>query len=471
MIDPPIGGHRQPTSVVPGRAWAVLAVAAGGYILFGFNSTATNLAFGSIADEFSSVSESTVSWIVSGYFVASAAFLPLGGRLADRVGRRRIFNLGLAGIMVSAVASALAWNVWVLIAARAVQAIAGALVIPSSLAMALPEFPATRRPSAVATWAASGPLSGAVAPSTAAILLDLTNWRWVYLVTAPVAAVVLVTSIVVAKESRGETDTNRLDLAGTGLAVAAVALFIVGISQGNNWGWASPATSAAVVAGLGLGGLFVTRSRRHPAPLLNLSLFTVPEVRVANAANFAMSLTSLSIWLVWPLLLTRVWGFSTAETGLAITIGPLMAGPAALAGGRLAERYGQRWLMISGSAISTLAVLWSVIRLGPDPDYLTTLAPTIAGFGLGWGLSNPSMNSYALSSVSPSVYGEVNATFNTGRNVGAAVGAAAAIAIVGSATGPEAADSYRWASAFFALWVGLSCLIVTLGTRPTVRPR
>ncbi|MCP4226813.1 MAG: MFS transporter [Actinomycetia bacterium] len=456
---------------VPRAAWRALAVGSAGYVLFGFNSTATNLAFGSIADTFSNVSESTVSWIASGYFVASAAFLPLGGRLADRLGRRRVFNVGLMGFAASALLSAVAPTVWLLIFARVAQAVAGALVIPSSLSMALPEFPAARRPSAVASWAAAGPLSAAIAPSAAAGLLGATSWRWVYFVSAPVALATLAASYVFVADSRGEDDEGRLDLIGTVLAVVAIALLIIGITQGPNWGWASPSTLAAIVAALAIGGIFTARSNRHPTPLLNLSLFRIPQVSIANAATFTMSVTSLSIWLVWPLWLIRVWGYSTSMVGLAITIGPLAAGPAALIGGLLADRYGQRWLMIIGTAISTTAVIWSIFRLGAEPDYLRTMMPTIFGFGLGWGLSNPSMNSYALSNVPQSVFGEVNAAFNTIRNLGAAIGTAGAIAFVGASDRLDVVDAYRRAYVFFAFWVGLSFVIVTVGTWYVERTR
>jgi len=449
---------------VSSRARRALAVGAGGYVLFGFNSTATNLAFGQIAETFNNVSESTVSWIASGYFIASAAFLPLGGRLADRLGRRRIFNIGLMGFALSALLSAAAPNVWILIAARVAQAVAGALVIPASLSMALPEFPAARRPSAVATWAAAGPLSASIAPSAAAWLLAGTSWRVVYLVSAPVALVALAASYLWVADSRGDDDGGRLDLVGTALAVVAVSLLIVGITQGTSWGWGSPLTSVTIVAALALGGIFLARSKSHPTPLLNLSLLRIPQVRLANGANFAMSVTSLSIWLIWPLWLSRVWEYSTPRVGLAITVGPLAAGPAALLGGRLADRYGQRWLMIVGSAISTAAVAWSAVRIGAEPDYVRTMLPSIAGFGLGWGLSNPSMNSYALSSVPLANYGEVNAAFNTIRNFGAAVGTAGAIAIVGSADRPDVIDAYRRAFIFFAIWVGVSWIIATVGT-------
>jgi len=456
--------------VVSARAWRALCVASAGYVLFGFNSTATNLAFGSIAESFTDAGETTVSWVASGYFIASAAFLPLGGRLADRLGRRRIFHLGLIGFIVSAAASAAAPTVEVLIGARVLQAMAGAFVIPSSLAVVLPEFPAGRRPSAVATWAAAGPLSAAIAPSAAAALLAATSWRWVYFLSAPIAAVTLGLSFVLVAESRGDDTTTRLDLTGSVVAVASVALLIVGIGQGSSWGWTGPATIGTIGAALLLGALFVTRSRRHPAPLVNLSLFRIPEIALANLANFFMSLTSLSIWLIWPLFLGRVWGYSIGRIGLAITIGPIFAGPSALLGGRLADRYGQRWLMVGGSAICTAAVAWSVLRLGPEPNYLVDFMPTVAGFGLGWGLSNPSMNSWALSHGPQAFYGEINAAFNTIRNLAAAIGTAVAIAIVGSADRPDPLAAYDQANLFFATAVGLSFLTVTIGTLWLAKP-
>ena len=447
------------------RAWRALAVVSAGYVLFGFNSTATNLAFGSISDEFSNATESTVSLVASGFFIASAAFLPVGGRLADRIGRRRVFNLGLVGFVVSAIGSALAPTIEILIAARVAQAVAGALVIPSSLAVVLPEFPAERRSSAVATWAAAGPLSAAVAPSTAALLLEATSWRWVYSLTAPAAAAVLLGSYLTVRESRGDVDSvNRLDMLGSGLAVVSVALLVLGIGQGTEWGWADGRTVAVIVGALVLAGVFIARSSRHPAPLVNLSLFRIPEIAIANLANFFMSLTSLSVWLIWPLFLGRVWGYSIGRIGLAITIGPIFAGPAALLGGRLADRYGQRWLMIVGSAICTAAITWSVFSFSTEPNYLVALAPTVAGFGFGWGISNPSMNSWALAHGPAAFYGEINASFNTIRNLAAAVGTAAGIAIVGAAGRPDALQAYRSANTFFAIAVGLSCLTVVIGT-------
>lgn len=177
-----------------------------------------------------------------------------------------------------------------------------------------------------------------------------------------------------------------------------------------------------------------------------------------------MSTASLSIWLVWPLFLDRIWGYPPARIGLAITAGPLCAGPASLVGGRLADRFGQRWLMIGGSALATLAVLWSWWRLGPEPNYARDLLPSIALFGTGWGLSNPSMNSWALAEVPQAVYGEVNAAFNTIRNLGAAIGVSIAVAIIGAADRPDAVAAFGRANLFLAASVGVSCVIVAAGT-------
>ncbi|MEM9654730.1 MAG: MFS transporter, partial [Actinomycetota bacterium] len=315
---------------VPSQAWRALAVGAAGYVLFGFNATATNLAFGPIAEDFSGVSETTVSWISSGFFIASAAFLPLGGRLSDRLGRRRVFNVGLVGFAAFAVLSALAPSIWVLIAARIGQATAAAAVIPASLAMALPQIPESRRPSAVATWAAAGPLSAGIAPSTAAMLLQVSSWRWVYALSAPPALLVVALAYRYVPGGQTEPATGKLDLPGTVLATASIGLLILGISQGQDWGWIDGRTGTAVIAAVILGALFLVRSGRHPTPLLNLRLFRYPEVALANMANLLMSITSLSIWLVWPLWLGRVWNYSTGRIGLAITIGPICAGLATL---------------------------------------------------------------------------------------------------------------------------------------------
>lgn len=463
MNSPPQSSHSATLAPVPPHAWRALAVGAAGWVIFGFNSTAVNLAFGPIGASFPGASPALVSWVASGFFIASAAVLPLGGRLADRLGRRRIFNIGLIGFVVSAVLSSLALSIWVLIGARVLQAVSGALVIPSSLSMVLPEFPPERRPSAVATWAAAGPLSAAIAPSTAALLLDISNWRWVFFLTAPASLLVYAASLRFVGRSRAPDVSGKLDLVGTGMAIVAIGTLILAISNAPTWGLGARLGLTLLVSAAAA-ALFLRRSSRHPTPLVDLTLFRMPPVAVANLANLLMSTTSLSIWLVWPLWLGSVWEYSAFEVGLAITVGPICAGSATMIGGRLADRYGQRWLMVIGSAVATGAVVYSIFSFTLEPNYVVGFMPTVMLFGAGWGLSNPSMNSWALGSVDQAVYGEVNAAFNTLRNLGAAIGVATGLALIGSPDRVSTLAAYDRANIFFATAIGLSCVTVTVGS-------
>jgi len=422
---------------VPARAWKALAVGSAGFSLMSFNTTATNLAFGDIAADFDAASQATVSWVASIFFIGLASLLLVSGRLADRIGRRRMFRLGLVAFAAGAVLSAVAPNVWVLIAARLVAAAGGALVIPSSLAVVLPEFPRERHAIAVALWSASGPLASAVAPVVAALVLAVSTWRVLFLVSAPIALVALLGGWRVLRESRAEHQGGKLDTLGVIVGTVAIAALIFAVSQGSNLGWASPLVLAAVVAVVVLLPIFIRRCRRHPTPLLNLDVFLLKPVWVANLANFMLNIAGLATWLVWPLYMGRIWGYSKLATGLGLLPGPILSGMVTMYGGRLSVRYGPEVLVRWGSLIPIAAVTWPLWFLGEEPNYWVGAGPAIGLFGAGWALTQPPLNSAVLSQVSADLYGEVNAAFNTVRNIAGALGIAIAVAIIGD---PDRAD-------------------------------
>ena len=202
-----------------------------------------------------------MSWVASIFFIGLASLLLVSGRMADRIGRRRMFRLGLVAFAVGAVLSALAPNVWVLIAARLVAAAGGALVIPSSLAVVLPEFPRERHAIAVALWSASGPLASAVAPVVAALVLAVSTWRVLFLVSAPIALVALVGGWRVLRESKAEHRGGTLDTIGVLIGTVAIAALIFAVSQGGNLGWASPVVLGAAMAVVVLLPIFIRRCR------------------------------------------------------------------------------------------------------------------------------------------------------------------------------------------------------------------
>jgi MFS family permease len=281
---PTSGSKLQPVSP---RAWRALWVASLATVLVGFNSTATNIALDDIQRGFTGASAADIGWGVAGFFIGTAAFLPLAGRLADRIGRKRIFQLGLLLFAVSAFFSATAGTVITLNLSRVLQAFAGAAILPSSLALVLPLFPESRRTSAVGLWSAAGPLGAGIAPGVAALILDAAGWRMVYMVSAPVALLMFWAGQSVLKELPTPPDQQKLDIVGAAAGTLAIAAVVTAIMQGRVWGYSSAMTVAVAAVGVGAFVLFISNSFRHPEPLLNLHLFRRRGVMVSNLVNFA----------------------------------------------------------------------------------------------------------------------------------------------------------------------------------------
>jgi EmrB/QacA subfamily drug resistance transporter len=446
------------TKVEP-RAWWALAVSGAGFSLISFNTTATNLAFGPISEDFPEASQSTVSWVASIFFIGLASLLLVSGRLADRVGRRKVFRCGLAVFAIGALLSALAPNVWALIAARFIASAGGALVIPSSLAVVLPEFPRDRHFTAITLWSATGPVASAVAPGLSAVILAVSNWRVLFLVSAPIALAALAGGWGVLRESRAEQRSGPLDATGVAVGTVAIASLVFAVSQGANLGWASPPVLAGYLGAAVATPVFLRRCRRHPEPLLNLDVFMLRPVWTANLANFFLNMGALGSWLAWPLFFSRVWGYSPLATGLGLTPGPVMSGILAAYGSALSERFGADRMVRVGSLVPVAANLWAVALLGRTDSYWLLAAPAVGFMGGGWALTQPPLNSAVMSQVGADLYGQANATFNTVRNIAAAMGIAVTVAVLGDPGRPDALDAYRRVFLVFA-GVSAACWLV-----------
>ncbi len=446
-------------------------VASLGTVLVGFNSTASNIAFDDIRDGFAGATTTEVGWGIALYFIGTAAFLPLGGRLADRLGRKRIFLAGLALFGFSAVLSAAAPTVWTLNIARTLQAIAGAAVLPASLSLVLPLFPKSRRTTAVGLWSAAGPLAAGIAPTASALLLAASSWRVVYFVSAPVALVMLFVSFRVLVEQPTGTTKHRLDVVGAITGTLTMAAVVTAVFQGRSWGYTSPTTLGLVGFGLLALVIFIRTSFRHPEPLLNLQLLRNRGVWVPNLANFLISISSQSLWLVWPLLMLNVWGFSKGTVGAAITLGPVAAGVSTVIFSRLGDRLSQAWLCRIGSALQITSIVWQLLRIEAEPNYWGVLAPAITLYGIGWGMSTPLLNSLALRWVKEAHFGEINGLFNTARYAAAAIGTAGLFSLLTVDSGPEAVVYYQYVLIFFLCSAATAFLSLWIPTRIRMRLR
>lgn len=443
---PAIGGHQAETvQARPDlrRANQALVVAAIAMLLVSFVGTATNIAIPVLEEAFPEASLASISWVVSAFNVTQVTLMLLGGRLADRLGRRRVFLTGMGVFAVGAVLSGLAPGIGLVIAARVLQATGVALIVPSSLAAVLPEFPTDRHASVVSLWSSMGVLGAAAAPTVAAGLLAASSWRAVFLTAAPIAVAGLVFGRRLLRPHAPAEDPAPLDLIGTVAGTMAVGGLALVVVQGRSWGFTDPAIVAIGVTAAVAAVVFVRRSLTHPEPLLDLGLLRIRSFTVMAMAAGVLSSSTSATWFLYPLFLTDIWGYSVLQIGLAITPGPIALIAVTVFAGRYADRRGYRRLLIVGSIVPAVGTASMALLLGPDASFVTAFLPGTVMIGIGMGLVLGPGNSAALRDVSPHQLGAANAAFNTMRFLGMALGPAAAAAIIGDAEGAERMDAFE----------------------------
>jgi EmrB/QacA subfamily drug resistance transporter len=427
------------------RRWQVLLVTSVGVFMTFLDVTIVNIAFPDISASFPDSSLAQLSWILNAYAIVFAAALVPAGRLADRVGRRRFFFAGLLVFLGASVVCGAASSVEVLIGARVVQALGGAMLVPASLALVLPEFPLERRATATALWGATGAVAAAAGPSVGGLLVDWQGWRAVFYVNLLIGLPSLVPARRLLRESR-EPHATLPDAFGALLLASGVGALALAIVEGPDWGWPSTRVLGALVASAALLGLFVWRSSRHPAPVIELSLFRVRSFAVANVGGFVFAFGFYALLLCNVLFLTGVWGYSILEAGVLLTPGPLAAAIAAPIGGRVSDRFGQRLVAVPGGLMFAAGALLFALGIGEQPSYLSEFLPATLLTGTGVGLSFAAFGSAAVAELPRSRYATGGAIANCFRQIGAVLGISALIVVLGtpSATDPVADYERAW---------------------------
>jgi NTE family protein len=438
----------------------VLAIASLGTFMAFVDATIVNIAFPDIEQSFTGSSIGTLSWILTAYNIVFAAFLVPAGRIADLLGRRRIFLAGLAVFTLSSALCAAAPSAGALIGFRVLQAIGAALLVPSSLALVLDAFPADHRSHAVALFSAVGALAAGVGPSLGGVLISISNWRLVFLVNVPIGVAAYVLGRRRLVESRAPGRRRMPDLLGALLFAAAIGALVLGVVKGEDWGWASARVLGSFAAALVLGAVFAQRCARHRSPIVDLGLLRIRTLTTANAMSVIAAAGFYGYTLVNVLFLTGVWRYSILEAGLAITPGPFVAAAIAGPASRLAGRIGHRPVLIAGGLIWGSGVLWLIQRTGVQPDYLGVWLPGMILLGLGAGIFFPNLSAAAVASAPGESFAGATALNSVARQVGAALGVAVVIAIIGTPSPQEALDAFHHAWAFAAgalLASGLGC--------------
>ncbi len=449
-----------PTSAGGGRRSVLLVTTLAAFIAF-LDVTIVNVAFPDIERSFPDVSRSTLSWVLNGYNVVLSALLMPIGRYADLLGRRRTFLIGLLIFTIaSGLCAAAPWS-WALIAARALQAVGAAAVIPAVVALVLPEFSADQRIRAIAVLGAAAAVAAALGPSLGGLLVHFGSWRLVFMVNLPFGAVAWVLGSRVLRETRDLSRGARPDVVGILLLMVGMGMVALAIVQGGQWHWLSLPTTTAGAGGLALLALALLRASRHPSPAIEMSLLRLRSVRWANTAMLLFALAIYAKVLLDVLFLDDVWRYQLITLGLVLSTGPLVTAAAAVPAGRLTTLYGVRLVGSLGALVYAGGCLWFALVPGTHAFYLGAWLPGSVLTGVGNAMTFPTLTSAAVADLATSRYGLGSAMNAASRQVGAVLGIALAIAILGthSLLGDIAAFRRGWTmTAIVAALAGVAAL-------------
>ncbi len=364
----------------PAARW-VLAATVSGSALALLDATTVNVALPTIAADLGAT-VGGLQWTINGYTLSLAALILLAGSLADRFGRRRLFSVGVAWFAVASILCALAPTVGVLIAARILQGIGGALLTPGSLAILQASFAPGDRARAIGAWSGLGAIAAAVGPLVGGWLVGAVGWRWIFWTNLPIAAAVLWMTLRHVPESRAQiTTTRRFDVEGASLATAGLGAVTWALIAAGEQG-----ASGAVVVGAASGVLalvaFLVVQARVPAPMMPLGLFGSRQFSAANAVTFVVYGGMALVFFLLVVHLQLVVGYTPLVAGaslLPITLLMLLLSARA---GALAERIGPRLPMTVGPLVMAAGLVLAA-RIGPTSSYLVDVLPSVTVFGLG----------------------------------------------------------------------------------------
>jgi EmrB/QacA subfamily drug resistance transporter len=421
------------------RKWWTLAAVSFGLFMIMLDNTVVNVALPSIQRELG-IGLSELEWIVTGYALSFAALMLTGGKVADMVGRRRIFVLGIVVFTVASFLCGIAESSEVLIGARVLQGVGAALMNPATLSIISATFPPRQRGTAIGIWAGVSALALAIGPLVGGLLTEHVGWEWIFFVNVPVGILGIAASYLFIDESKDTSLEQRLDLPG--LLTSGIGLFALtyGLIEANAYGWTSPRILAAfAVAAVGLVS-FVLLERHQRLPMLDLSLFRSGTFAGANLVILLVAFAMFGIFLFVSLYMQNILGYSAVQAGAAflpMTILIILIAPIA---GKTTDRVGSRWLMTAGMTLIAVQLFY-FSTLGVGAKYWDLLPALLIG-GIGMALTMTPSAAAAVRSVPVDKSGVGSAVLNSFRQVGGSIGIAVMGAIVAHEVGgrrsPEA---------------------------------
>jgi EmrB/QacA subfamily drug resistance transporter len=458
------------------RKWWTLFAVSFGLFMIMLDNTVVNVALPTMERDLH-VSISQLEWVVIAYALTFASLLITGGKLADLLGRRRIFVVGLVVFSLSSLACGLAPSAGFLIGARAVQGVGAALMNPATLSIIVATFPPRQRGQAIGIWAGVSALALAIGPLAGGLITQHINWNWIFFINVPIGALAIVVSQLAIRESRDTSAEQSIDPPGLVTSIGFLFALSYALVEGNNRDWTSPEILGLFAASVALLAAFVLVEQRQRLAMLDLSLFRIGAFTGANVVAMLVSLSMFGVFFFVSLYVQNILHYSATQAGAIFLPMVLLISFIAPISGRLSDRIGSRWLMAGGMTLLGISLLLYE-RVGLHSNFWTLLPQLLVG-GVGMAMTMSPMTSAAMGAVPVDKAGVGSGVLNSFRQVGGSLGIAVMGAIVASylhhpVGSPAAAQDYvnglhaGFAVAAAITFVAAIVAVVTVRTRPEV---
>jgi EmrB/QacA subfamily drug resistance transporter len=427
------GGTRagsQPLTATPRQKRLTLVACILSSAIVFVDGTVVNVALPAISDDLDA-GLATQQWVIESYLLMLGSLILIGGSLSDLFGRRRVFALGVGGFGATSVLCAVAPSAELLIAARALQGVAGALLVPSALAVIVSTFEPSERGAAIGSWTAWSGVSTLIGPFLGGVLVDAVSWRLVFAIgLLPIAATLYLIARHVPRAIDHRLD-RHVDVPGAVLCAVGLSGVVFALIEQPSYGWSDPLVGLPLVVGAICLALFLLQERRSPDPMLPLGLFRRRNFAAGNAATFLIYGGLGGAFFFMPIFLQGVAGFSAAKAGLALVPMTIVMFLLAKRFGALADRIGARPLMSLGPLVATAGILL-LLRLDEDTSSLTDVVPAVLAFGLGMSMVVAPLTASVLADADGEHAGIASGVNNAISRVAGLVAIAAVGALVAS---------------------------------------
>jgi len=412
--------------------WLVLVVLTTGFFMILLDTTIVNVAIPAMSTGLNT-SLDQILWVLNAYILVYAVLLITAGKLGDLFGQKQLFAIGLSIFTVASALCGFSRTPEELIAARVLQGIGGALLTPQTLAILTSIFPPERRGAAFGIWGGVAGLATVAGPTIGGAIITYISWQWIFFINVPIGIAALIATFLIIPDLRHGRHQGW-DLPGVAMATAGLFGIVFGLIEGQRFNWGEISSYGITIpevigAGVVLIVVFLIWERYQAQPLLPLSLFKDRNFAVANWISASISFGMLSMFLPITIYLQSVRGFSALTAGLTIAPMSLTSMVTAPFAGRLADRIGGKYILMTGISLFTVGVGSLAYVAGPDSTWINFLAPTIIA-GAGMGMTFAPMTTVAMRNIEPRVAGAASGVLNTIRQLGAAIGSAVVGAIL-----------------------------------------